>query len=94
MEFIAGFFDTDGAIDRKARTIKFTQKSEEVLIQIKQELADVHVGSSLYFDKRWAGWELHILKRDKKKFFALIHPRVKRKKLILDSISGPVVQFG
>lgn len=43
MEFIAGFFDTDGAVSIKARTIKFTQKSKEILEQIKEELANVHV---------------------------------------------------
>lgn len=92
MEFITGFFDTDGSVSEKARTIKFTQKSKEFLIQIKEELANAHVRSFLYFDKRWDGWDVRVSNKDKKKFFTLICPRLQKKKVIAETvISGPVV---
>jgi intein/homing endonuclease len=86
IEFIAGFFDTDGSVDEKASTIKFTQKSKEMLIQIKEELANVHIQSSLYFDKRWSGWDMRVSSKDKKKFFTLIRPRLQKKKVAAEAV--------
>jgi len=92
MEFITGFFDTDGTIDRRARMIKFTQKSRKILAQIKEELANFHIRSSLYHEKRWDGWELRISNRDKKKFFTVVRPRLQKKKVLANTIiCGPVV---
>lgn len=92
MEFIAGFFDTDGAIDGRARTIKFTQKSKKILMQIKKVLADAYIKSSLHFDKSWGGWDLRVSSKDKKKFFTIICPRLQKKKLMAEAVLvGPVV---
>lgn len=86
MEFIAGFFDTDGSVNKSSCTIKFTQKSREILEQIKGELASLEIRSSINYDKRWDGWDLRLSTKDRKKFFTFIKPRTKKKKAMAKNV--------